>query len=68
MHSGFIFLILCGLAALAWWLARDADRFVEEDEAGVADNAKAEAAEDKEVVEAITDDSDRNGSYGTRKQ
>jgi hypothetical protein len=41
----------------------DADRFVEED-----DNAKAEAAEDKELVEALKDDSDRNGSHGTRKQ
>jgi len=30
MHAGFMFLFLCGLAALAWWLLRDADRFSEE--------------------------------------
>ena len=30
MHAVFMFLFLCGLAALAWWLLRDADRFVEE--------------------------------------
>ena len=52
MHSGFIFLCLCSLAALTWWLVRDADRFLEE-----VDNAKAEAAE---VCGQGTDASFRN--------
>ena len=60
MHSVFIFLFLCGLAVLVWWLLRDADRFVEEDEEGVGDYEKAEAAENEDVLEAIKDGSERN--------
>ena len=60
MQSVFICLFLCGLAGLAWWMLRDADRFVEEDEEGVGDNEIAEAVEDEDVLEAINDASDRN--------
>ena len=60
MQSVFIFLFLCGLAVLVWWLLRDADRFLEEDEEGVGDYEKAEAAENEDVLEAIKDGSERN--------
>jgi hypothetical protein len=58
MQSAFIFLFLCGLAVLAWWMLLDADRFVEEDEEGVGDNEKAEAAQEEYVLEGINDGSD----------
>ncbi len=58
MQSAFIFLFLCGLTMLVWWMLRDADCFLEEDEEGVGTNEKAEAAPDEYVWEAIKDGSD----------
>lgn len=43
---------------LVWWMLRDADCFLEEDEEGVGTNEKAEAAPDEYVWEAIKDGSD----------
>jgi hypothetical protein len=60
MQSVFIFLFLCGLAVLVWWILRDEDPFLEEGEEGVGDNESAEATEDQDVLEAINDESGRN--------
>jgi hypothetical protein len=58
MHSVFIFLFLCALAVLVWWILRDEDRFLDEGEEGVRDDEKAEEIEDQDVVETIIEWSD----------